>query len=593
MFPVKRQISLFLVLTMIAALLGGCGSAPTSVAEVPSDAAEAAESQVQSSTESVQDAAEPGPEALAPEAVAGDEAEPAEEPESEPESFDPMETLYTYELPIYEEPVELTYYFSFPSFFLNFCDPQEDSVYFNTISERTGIHTQLILNTGEAAAEEFALMMATNDLPDLIFGFTSLYTAGVDSAVDEGIIIDIGDYMEYAPCYSYWTGDDDIRRSITSSDGHIGGFYTLYDQGIYNNGLVIRTDWLEDLGLDKPVTIDDITATLKAFQSEKGADSAMWFGFTGLHPALSGAYGIDASYDVSSYQTSYPFYVVDGKVHFSIVEDGFRDYIATLNGWFEDGLVDKDFFTQAAITTSSEAVEAHVVGGHTGIWLGGVEDSVAYPSAAEEYGIEIAALPDPVLHEGDVNHVGQNTSRVLGNCVSINAEGSNVIAAVQWMDYQYSEEGSELNNWGLEGVGFEYDENGRKVSTDAVTNGVGDMLAVVVNALYRGGFQPSVKTLEATQAGYGEGQIEMMRVWAGSADGAYLYPKGASLTSEETEVFSGIIFDINTYVQENVPKFIAGEKPMEEFDAFVQTVEGMGVEEIVQIKQDSYDRYMD
>lgn len=85
----------------------------------------------------------------------------------------------------------------------------------------------------------------------------------------------------------------------------------------------------------------------------------------------------------------------------------------------------------------------------------------------------------------------------------------------------------------------------------------------------------------------------MMRVWAGSADGAYLYPKGASLTSEETEEFSGIIFDINTYVQENVPKFIAGEKPMEEFDAFVQTVEGMGVEEIVQIKQDSYDRYMD
>ena len=42
-----------------------------------------------------------------------------------------------------------------------------------------------------------------------------------------------------------------------------------------------------------------------------------------------------------------------------------------------------------------------------------------------------------------------------------------------------------------------------------------------------------------------------------------------------------------------MPKFIAGEKPMEEFDAFVQTVEGMGVEEIVQIKQDSYDRYMD
>lgn len=155
-----------------------------------------------------------------------------------------------------------------------------------------------------------------------------------------------------------------------------------------------------------------------------------------------------------------------------------------------------------------------------------------------------------------------------------------------------SEEGSELNNWGVEGLGFEYDENGRKVSTDAVTNGIGEILAVVVNALYRGGFQPSVKTLEAKQAGYGDGQIEMMLVWANAADGEYLYPKGATLTTDETEAFSSIIFDINTYVQENVPKFISGEKSLDDFDAFVKTVEDMGVDEIIQIKQDSYDRYM-
>ena len=84
----------------------------------------------------------------------------------------------------------------------------------------------------------------------------------------------------------------------------------------------------------------------------------------------------------------------------------------------------------------------------------------------------------------------------------------------------------------------------------------------------------------------------MMLVWANAADGEYLYPKGATLTTDETEAFSSIIFDINTYVQENVPKFISGEKSLDDFDAFVKTVEDMGVDEIIQIKQDSYDRYM-
>ena len=43
-------------------------------------------------------------------------------------------------------------------------------------------------------------------------------------------------------------------------------------------------DWLDDLGLDTPVTYDDWYNMLKAFKAEKGAVAPMMLYFTGFNP---------------------------------------------------------------------------------------------------------------------------------------------------------------------------------------------------------------------------------------------------------------------------------------------------------------------
>ncbi len=64
-----------------------------------------------------------------------------------------------------------------------------------------------------------------------------------------------------------------------------------------------------------------------------------------------------------------------------------------------------------------------------------------------------------------------------------------------------------------------------------------------------------------------------------------------SMTSDEATEFNTTMSDVNTYIRRNGPKFIMGVEPMENFGAFVEEIKNMGIDEMIAIKQASYDRY--
>ena len=70
------------------------------------------------------------------------------------------------------------------------------------------------------------------------------------------------------------------------------------------------------------------------------------------------------------------------------------------------------------------------------------------------------------------------------------------------------------------------------------------------------------------------------------------YPNFATRNTMEAETYSSIMSDIETLVNENIPKFIRGDQSMDQWDSFIAQVETMNVAEAIKIQQDSYDRYM-
>ena len=50
--------------------------------------------------------------------------------------------------------------------------------------------------------------------------------------------------------------------------------------------------------------------------------------------------------------------------------------------------------------------------------------------------------------------------------------------------------------------------------------------------------------------------------------------------------------DIQTYYEQAVPEFIMGNRPLSEFDAYVDTLNSMGLDRCIEIYQTAYDRFM-
>lgn len=91
---------------------------------------------------------------------------------------------------------------------------------------------------------------------------------------------------------------------------------------------------------------------------------------------------------------------------------------------------------------------------------------------------------------------------------------------------------------------------------------------------------------------YDETTLAASDVWAASRDGAYNYPKGATLTADETAAFNGIFTDVNTYVQQSVLAFITGDMDIEtQWDEFQSTLKDMGIDDAFDLKKTAYKRY--
>lgn len=50
--------------------------------------------------------------------------------------------------------------------------------------------------------------------------------------------------------------------------------------------------------------------------------------------------------------------------------------------------------------------------------------------------------------------------------------------------------------------------------------------------------------------------------------------------------------EINTYVDEMETKFVMGRESFEQYDAFIDTIYSMGIEEAIEIQQRTYDDYL-
>lgn len=204
--------------------------------------------------------------------------------------------------------------------------------------------------------------LTTNSLKTATFVKHTDYIM-VKNAIRSGVFWEIGPYLDDYP--NLRNLDKEILQQA-SVDNKIYGLYT--ERPSSRQGVIIRKDWLDNLGMDEPTTIDELYEVMRRFTYDdpdgNGQDDT--FGLTDRNDLIYGAFKTLGSY----FGTPNNWLLQDGEL---IAEFETQEYIDTMNFMrrlYQEGLINQDF-----AVTSKQVQRDHLIRGAAGVYIGSMMDA--------------------------------------------------------------------------------------------------------------------------------------------------------------------------------------------------------------------------
>lgn len=461
--------------------------------------------------------------------------------------------------------------------------------FYTGLSEKTGIDIDWqTYAEGADATAAYNLLLQEEELPNIIFGGICSDAAELYA---DGLICDLTDYLEtYAPDFwEYINLPENAanKKAITSADGKFlfMPFIQESDFNITFTGPVIRQDWLDELSLEAPVTLEDWENVLIAFKENYGA----YFSFSLQRFSAAGIGGGTGAFAPFTIK----YFVEDGQVKCANAEDEWKDFLAVMHRWYEEGLLDPDF------TTADDAsVRSRALNGETGVVYTAMSQLTNFIADAEKEGTgaQWTGFSYPRTEAGAPTTYIQTRSQTFqpyfGAMVTTSCSEEELIAAIEFLNYGFSEEGMLYWNFGEEGVSYEVAEDGSLRFTDLITadgRGVAEALKDYTG-MYTVGV--GIQMADMVKAKNNEASVEAVSIWTDNTVTAeYMLPP-YTRTEDEQVTYNDINTQLTTYISEMALKFVTGEESLDNFDKFVEQLNGYGLQELLEIEQTAYDRYM-
>lgn len=460
-----------------------------------------------------------------------------------------------------------------------------------TAEELTGVHINWREESYTDPKQKMNLMFSTGDTEDIVWDAWKHASGGPKKLLDEGLIVSLNPYIEkYAPNLKKLLQETPgLLEQISTDDGRIFMFPTIRLDPITraNSGFAIRKDWLDRAGLPVPETLDEWYTMLKTFQdmdmNGNGLKDECFvsMGFEKTSQSMDNfavAYGLVAGTDL---------YVKDGQVKYGAYEPEFKDFVAEMAKWYSEGLLDPEFSTQDSKQFDSKMVN-DMGGAYYGSLSGNMGKFITARSDDSEY--DLVPAPMPKAPDGKVHTGISGYGQMVPHGASICSTNENIVETVKWLDWHYSEEGTALYNWGIEGQSYEV-VDGKNQFTDLITNNPDGLSKDEADARYAGGVLTQMPIVEDPEVFLVLKSLPQQKaasqLWC-QADTSWLLSP-LYFDSETTTENANIMSEIKTYVAEQFNKYVMGIESMDTFDQFQQQLKNMGIETVLANYQASYD----
>ena len=473
--------------------------------------------------------------------------------------------------------------------FLNFNNMPFDSNWqvWQEAAKRTNISLKGTISLSNSNEEEaFNLMMSSGNLADII-GYVD--ASSLEKLGRDGGMIPLNDLIkEHAPNIQKVLDEDArFRQTAYSLDGNI--YQIPKNQELKAAEFWwIRQDWLDKLNLKAPTTVDELHDVLYAFRNEDPNGN----GLKDEIPLFDRAGWKQPDEYLYLWDTSLEFYPRDGQMKYEPLEENFKTGVTNMIKWYQEGLIDPEIFTRGA--SSRDTLLGGDVGGCTHDWV----STANYNSTLQETipGFQMVAIAPPADQNGVVK---ERVSRYPGVGWGISSQCKDPVTVIKFMDYFFTEEGSDLMNWGIEGDTFTRDADGSKHFTDKVLQSELTPIGYLrsIGAQYRIGMCQDGDYEYATMK---EDGIEANKLYNGHDEWfddslpPYLDGKMAlKYTSDDETEYKNIMASIKPYVDEKFQSWILGVNDFDsEYDTFIKELKARGIDRALEINQKAYDTFL-
>ena len=470
------------------------------------------------------------------------------------------------------------------------------------LEEKHGINIEWDIYYNSDWSEQKSLLLASGDLPDAFLGSICLNTS--DMTQNKSLFLDLTDMIneETMPnLTSIFESDPEMKAVCTDRDGKI---YSLPKKlGLRpqacGNSLYINKEWLDNLGLAVPTTYEELETVLEAFITEDAdgdGDATNEIGYTNAagSTVLSGdlrnilfPFGT-----MVSRADNYMGLNSEGEPVFMPAQENYKEAVEWMHGLWEKGILDPEYFTQeGSMATSKRQAEGGSQVGLISAWTADAEAG----GNADQF-VLLEALQGP-----DGNRYVENASNYLDISdreLVISKDCENPEKLLAWADDFYDNVATLQTTYGSISDGCVTDngdgtytvnepEDGGSLDTSAWWNS----LKVFVPTYMTDDFAANV-TLPADQGDGIKLQEDEVNAKYVTTDKNVGFPM-VQYTSDEQNTLTMLGTDIYQYVEAQYAHWVVDGGIEEEWDAYLEQLDAMGLQDLVKAQTDAYNAYIE
>ncbi|UYO01328.1 MAG: extracellular solute-binding protein [Devosia sp.] len=396
-----------------------------------------------------------------------------------------------------------------------------------------------------AYGEALGIMLLSGDIPDIIY-----FQGGDQKMADQGILEDLNPWIEQS---------ENIKAALWPHNvDRLSNYpYLLYIYPPRAPQPVIRQDWLDQLGMEPPTTVEGYEALFQAIHDgdlDGDGVAGNTLGLTGfgstaeLDSIFNQAFGVTGTWMKNA----------EGQWVNARVTDAEKDKIAFYADLAAKGLFDKEY-----VTNTFDVKEDKFYTGKAGVIFGSSPEVIdiyagkmrqAHPGED----ITLALLPVPSGPGGKGLAAVDVSKESRGFAISSLSENKEAAMAV--LDFMASKEGQDIDRMGFEGTQYTKDANGAVTFTDQIST----WYARFFNAA---NWTPPTPLLSPTA------QAALDTIKADfTADNAFVWPAEFAADVDATE----------QVYRAWVARFITGEASMDQWGDFVAEYNAAGGERMAE-----------